>query len=233
VITNTQPTISGTSDANNTVSVSVDGAVVGTVIADGAGNWSYALTPAQTLALGLHRATAIAADPAGNVSLPSANDDFTVAAGTPDAGAGDAGSDGGLSDGGGTDGGLGDGGLSGDGGNSDGGPPADGGNSDAGFLGDGAIGDGGVLGDGGNRDGGLADGAVVITDGGVGDGGNTADSGGNVSNDGGSDANEYAYSGGGCGCTPGAGSPVAGLVAMAVLLGRGTRRRRRGFTQAG
>jgi hypothetical protein len=40
----TTPTLSGTAEANSTVQVQVDGAVVGTVKADGAGLWSL-LTP--------------------------------------------------------------------------------------------------------------------------------------------------------------------------------------------
>ena len=41
---NNQPTITGTAEANSTVTVYVDGTAVGTATADGSGAWSYNIT---------------------------------------------------------------------------------------------------------------------------------------------------------------------------------------------
>ncbi|MBX5481091.1 MAG: adhesin [Myxococcaceae bacterium] len=71
------PTISGTTEPNATVEITVDGVVVGTVTADGSGAWSYTLTPGQTLGDGPHTASAVATDGAGNTGLPG-NTSFTV-----------------------------------------------------------------------------------------------------------------------------------------------------------
>ncbi|WP_051265817.1 Ig-like domain-containing protein [Nakamurella lactea] len=72
----TTPDITGSAEANSTVTVSVDGTVIGTVDADGAGAWT--LTPTTPLAPGPHTASATATDAAGNVSVPSAPVSFTV-----------------------------------------------------------------------------------------------------------------------------------------------------------
>jgi len=57
------PTISGTADANATVQVFVDGALIGTVIADGDGAWSI---DASALDDGSHSVRAVATDADGN-----------------------------------------------------------------------------------------------------------------------------------------------------------------------
>ncbi|HEX5754098.1 MAG TPA: Ig-like domain-containing protein [Archangium sp.] len=75
VTTTTTPVISGTAEANSTVTVKVDGTLVGSVTANASGIWS--VTPATALGQGAHTATATAADAAGNTSL-SASRSFTV-----------------------------------------------------------------------------------------------------------------------------------------------------------
>lgn len=74
---NTQtPTVAGRAERRSTVTVSVDGTVVGKCTADVMGSWSLPLTTA--LVDGLHRATATATDAAGNASPPSEPRGFTV-----------------------------------------------------------------------------------------------------------------------------------------------------------
>ncbi|MDJ1173777.1 Ig-like domain-containing protein [Roseofilum capinflatum] len=70
ITSNTTPTFTGTAEANSTITLisSVDG-TVGTVTADGAGNWSIT---ASTLTEGSHNITATATDAAGNASSASA-----------------------------------------------------------------------------------------------------------------------------------------------------------------
>jgi len=63
-------TFFGTSDPNDVVAVSRDGSVLGSVSADGSGNWSY--TDGTTLADGTYQVTAQASDVAGNLSAVSA-----------------------------------------------------------------------------------------------------------------------------------------------------------------
>jgi hypothetical protein len=70
------PTISGAGEPGATVTVSVDGTVVGTAVVATYGSW--ALTPSTPLADGSHTATATQTDPAGNVSPASAPDTFTI-----------------------------------------------------------------------------------------------------------------------------------------------------------
>ncbi|WP_053066700.1 Ig-like domain repeat protein [Archangium gephyra] len=70
------PTLSGTAEAGSTVAVKVDGTTLGTVTANGSGNWSF--TPASPLGEGAHTATATATDAAGNTSSPSSARTFTV-----------------------------------------------------------------------------------------------------------------------------------------------------------
>lgn len=74
----TTPTISGTTEPGASVVVSVDGTEIGTVTADGAGNWSIMVTTALTE--GPHSASASATDTLGNMA--SAESDFTVDLGT-------------------------------------------------------------------------------------------------------------------------------------------------------
>ena len=77
-ITNDQTlVISGTAEANSTVSVSVDGGLPVDVTANGGGVWSYDYT-ATTLSEGAHTVTATATDAAGNTSATSATFNLTV-----------------------------------------------------------------------------------------------------------------------------------------------------------
>jgi hypothetical protein len=76
LITTATPAIEGTAEAGSTVTVTVDGAVVGTVTADASGAWSFTL--ASELAQGAHVATAMATDAVGNRSPASAARRFTV-----------------------------------------------------------------------------------------------------------------------------------------------------------
>ncbi len=63
------PTVTGTSEANASIDVRIDGASVGTTTANGSGNWSYPI--AAPLAPLAHTAAAVATDTAGNVSALS------------------------------------------------------------------------------------------------------------------------------------------------------------------
>ncbi|MBD1913982.1 Ig-like domain repeat protein [Leptolyngbya sp. FACHB-8] len=72
----------GTAEANSTVSLFFGTTLLGTVVADASGNWSYALTAANitTLGQGNNKAlTVTARDAAGNLSTPSTPFTFTVA----------------------------------------------------------------------------------------------------------------------------------------------------------
>lgn len=71
----TTPTIEGTAEPGATVEVSIDGVPVGTVTADGDGNWELQLT--DPLDEGDHTVSAVQTDDAGNVS-EAAENDFTV-----------------------------------------------------------------------------------------------------------------------------------------------------------
>jgi uncharacterized protein (TIGR03382 family) len=79
------PTVTGTAEAGSTVSVTIDGTVLGTTTADGQGNWTYTLTPAQKLMDGSHTVSAVATDAAGNASARSNQNTFTVDASGPGA----------------------------------------------------------------------------------------------------------------------------------------------------
>ncbi len=72
----TTPTVTGTAEPGSTVTVTVDGAVVGTVTVGTSGTWS--ITGATPLAQGAHTAIATATDAAGNTSAPSFSRGFTV-----------------------------------------------------------------------------------------------------------------------------------------------------------
>ncbi|MBR7743715.1 hypothetical protein KC207_10480 [Phycicoccus sp. BSK3Z-2] len=72
----TTPTISGTADPGDLVTVTLDGVVYGTVTADEDGRWS--LTPVIPLLEGPHTVTAQARDAVGNVSAVSSPVTFTV-----------------------------------------------------------------------------------------------------------------------------------------------------------
>src|SRR5690606_10210331 len=72
----TTPPISGTAEPGATVNVRIDGAVVGTTLADGSGAWTF--TPATALAEGAHTVSATATDAAGNTGPISNTNTFTV-----------------------------------------------------------------------------------------------------------------------------------------------------------
>lgn len=61
-----RPELSGTSEPGNTVEVTLDGTVIGTVLTDADGNWSIAV-PAD-LADGTHRVSVLGTDEAGNTA---------------------------------------------------------------------------------------------------------------------------------------------------------------------
>ncbi|MBL8957602.1 MAG: adhesin, partial [Myxococcaceae bacterium] len=79
--TATRPTFTGTAEPFSTVTVTVDGMVVGTATATASGAW--ALVPAMALSTGAHTVSATATDRAGNVSQPSATNTFTVTSSAP------------------------------------------------------------------------------------------------------------------------------------------------------
>ncbi|MEW5558967.1 Ig-like domain-containing protein, partial [Enterobacter asburiae] len=70
------PTFTGTAEAGATVTVYDGDKVLGSVVADKDGNWSY--TPTTNLIEGTHSITATATDAAGNVSEPSDNWGFIL-----------------------------------------------------------------------------------------------------------------------------------------------------------
>ena len=63
------PTFTGTAEFNSTVTILNDGSSLGTITADGSGNWSF--TPGSAISGGSHIITAIATDAAGNASVAS------------------------------------------------------------------------------------------------------------------------------------------------------------------
>lgn len=71
-----QPTLSGIAEANATISVYDNGALIGTTTADAGGAWSF--TPSQPLGDGAHSITATATDEAGNVGPSSIPQEVTV-----------------------------------------------------------------------------------------------------------------------------------------------------------
>ncbi len=76
VTSNTTPTLTGTAEPNSTVTLTSDlDGVVGTAVADGAGDWSIT---ASTLSPGVHSLTTTATDAADNVSTLSAALSITV-----------------------------------------------------------------------------------------------------------------------------------------------------------
>ncbi len=74
--TNNKPTFSGTSEVNSTVNVYIDGALAGQPTADAIGNWS--ITPTSPLTEGARSVKASATDVAGNTSVFSAANAFTI-----------------------------------------------------------------------------------------------------------------------------------------------------------
>jgi hypothetical protein len=70
------PTYTGTAEASSSVAVLVDGSAAGTTTADGSGNWS--LSQPSALGDGSHTVKAHATDAAGNTSVDSNTNTFTV-----------------------------------------------------------------------------------------------------------------------------------------------------------
>ncbi len=70
------PTIAGTAEANSTVQIFNGTTLLGTVVADGSGNWTF--TPTTPLTDGSYSLTATATDAAGNISPASTAFDLTV-----------------------------------------------------------------------------------------------------------------------------------------------------------
>ncbi len=66
VTNDTTPTLSGTAEANSTVTISEGATVLGTAVADATGAWTF--TPTTPLAEGSHGFTVTATDPLGNAS---------------------------------------------------------------------------------------------------------------------------------------------------------------------
>ncbi len=77
------PTVSGTAEPGVNVAVRVDSLLVGTVLAEATGAWTYTLTGAQALTDGAHSAVAAALDAAGNASPSSPTVAFSTDATAP------------------------------------------------------------------------------------------------------------------------------------------------------
>lgn len=77
-VTTPSPTISGTGDAGDTVTVSEGGTTVCAALVDGTGHWSC--TPTTPLPVGPHTVTATETTPGGQTSAPSSPVTFNVAA---------------------------------------------------------------------------------------------------------------------------------------------------------
>jgi len=73
---NASPVVSGTAEANSTVTVYIDGSSIGTTGADASGSWSFSSVPA--LSEGPHTVKARATDAASNISPDSNTNTFTV-----------------------------------------------------------------------------------------------------------------------------------------------------------
>ncbi|GAB4026184.1 beta strand repeat-containing protein [Spirosoma gilvum] len=70
------PTYAGTAEPSSTVTVRVDGSVIGTPSADASGNWNF--TPSAPLADGSHNVRATATDQVGNTGPASSTITFTI-----------------------------------------------------------------------------------------------------------------------------------------------------------
>ena len=73
---NTRPPVTGTAEANSTVTVFLDGVSTGTTTANASGAWAF--TPPSALAAGSHTVRATATDASANTSLGSNTNTFTV-----------------------------------------------------------------------------------------------------------------------------------------------------------
>ncbi|MBV4357603.1 MBG domain-containing protein [Pinibacter aurantiacus] len=74
--TTTTPSYTGTAEMNTTINVIVDGSSIGTTTADASGNWN--LVQPTALVSGAHNVQATATDAAGNTSVNSNTNTFTV-----------------------------------------------------------------------------------------------------------------------------------------------------------
>ncbi|WP_157284062.1 Ig-like domain-containing protein [Pseudomonas chlororaphis] len=83
VTDDSKPTIEGTAEAGATVSIYSNGTLLGTTVADAAGQWSF--TPETELANGVHNLTATATNLAGNVSPATGVYPITVDTVAPEA----------------------------------------------------------------------------------------------------------------------------------------------------
>jgi hypothetical protein len=72
----TTPTVAGTAEVNSTVTIFFDGTPVGTTIADASGSWTF--TPVAALSAGIHMVKSRTTDAAGNTSVDSNTNTFTV-----------------------------------------------------------------------------------------------------------------------------------------------------------
>ncbi|WP_185155649.1 putative Ig domain-containing protein [Rudanella paleaurantiibacter] len=81
LLSNNSPTYTGTAEPASTLTVIVDGSTVGTATADASGNWSFAQS--TPLAQGSHTLRARATDGAGNTSVDSNTNTFTVDTSAP------------------------------------------------------------------------------------------------------------------------------------------------------
>ncbi len=80
---NTRPPVTGTAEANSTVTVFIDGVAVGTTTATAGGTFSF--TPSTALSEGSHTVRVTATDAAANVSPSSNTNSFTVDTTAPSA----------------------------------------------------------------------------------------------------------------------------------------------------
>ncbi|MDX2009130.1 MAG: Ig-like domain-containing protein [Myxococcaceae bacterium] len=80
-LTDTRPAITGTGEPNATVTVTLNGAVAGTALVDGAGQWTF--TPTMPLTPGPNTVSATQTDVAGNTSPSSPTNTFTIEAANP------------------------------------------------------------------------------------------------------------------------------------------------------
>ena len=81
VTNDAKPEIKGTAEGGATVTLYDGSTLLGSVTADGSGNWSF--TPTTALAEGVHTITATATNAAGNTSPATGIYDFTVDTGLP------------------------------------------------------------------------------------------------------------------------------------------------------
>ncbi len=80
-ITETRPTITGSAEPNATVTITVNGSVAGTAVADGNGAWTF--TASMPLPLGMNTVSATQTDVAGNTGPTSPMTTFTIDAPNP------------------------------------------------------------------------------------------------------------------------------------------------------